>query len=62
MGIILTGISREKGFSTMNRTKINFWRTDLTIDLIIVVFDLICFAEMTWDGRRKKGWIKKCSG
>jgi hypothetical protein len=31
----------------MNRTKIHFWRTDLTIDLIIVV--LCNLSHISWD-------------
>ncbi len=40
MGIVWTEISSEKIFSSMTRTKIHVWRTDLTIDLIIVVIEL----------------------
>ncbi len=40
VGIVWTEISSEKRFLSMNRTKIQFWRTDLTIDLIIVVTPL----------------------
>ncbi len=40
MGKVWMEISSEKRFSSMNRTKIHFWRTDLTItiDLMIVVY------------------------
>ncbi len=37
MGIVLAEISSEERFLSMTRTKIHFWRTNLTIDLIIVV-------------------------
>ncbi len=36
VGIVWMEILSEKRFSSMTRTKIHFWRTDLTIDLIIV--------------------------
>jgi hypothetical protein len=42
VGIVWTEISSEKKLS-MNWTKINFWRTDLTIDLIIVVMSCRVF-------------------
>ncbi len=37
VGIVWTEISSEIRFSSLTRTKIHFWRTDFTIDLIIVV-------------------------
>ncbi len=37
MGIVWIEISSEKKIFDQIRTKIHFWRTDLTIDFIIVV-------------------------
>ncbi len=49
MGIVWVEISNEKGFLSMNRTKVHFWRMDLTIDLIIVV--IICYLFLSSSSR-----------
>jgi hypothetical protein len=46
IGIVWLEISSEERFLFMNRTKILFWRTDLTIDLIIVVWIWVAVGRL----------------